>query len=1012
MSDSDTPRSSAGDDLDPQDWDTLREHWRRFVDLGVTHLEGIRGQPVWRPIPEQTLHLLARDLPKTPVSLETLYQEFSKLCLPYGNGNTHPSFFGWVHGGGNVYGAIGEMCAAFMNSNAGGRDHVAIHIERQVLRWCRELFGYPADSSGLLTSGTSMATLIALAVARERACQPHVAKTQGLKAFPHALTGYCSQECHHSVAKAFQLLGLGEDALRVVSVDESHGIHVPSLAARIAEDREQGHVPFVVITTIGTVNTGAIDDVPAVLDLCQQEGLWVHVDAAFAGALALGKKYRHCFDQVGQADSIAFDFHKWFQVPYSVGGLLVRDAQAHMHTFGSRKDYLATESIGLAGGQPWFCDFGPELSRSSLAIKVWFTLRALGGERIGAMADRHCDFAAGLARRIEDNPDLELLAPVRTNIVCFRYLHPDEELRDAFNRALVSHLQFTGRAAPSTTRINGSLAIRIAIVNHRTRMEDLDRMVDDVITLASHLSQPSLTDLLRPTHWHLMHGGDARLLVDPATGLNRYGCAPFLREHAYTFASSTATSVSGHAYEHADIDRQKLLHAAWEADAFLDVAREHAQGLCGDIARILGIHDLAPEIRLSPSGTDSQLHVMAALATIVDRPLISLVCAADETGSGTPFSVTGRHFDATTALGAKVPKGEPLRGMPYIGFHGEPLHDATGRLRGIDEVDGAIEQKVAKLIQDGQHVVLHAMDYSKLGCWSPSRHALERLHDRFGAHMTVIVDACQLRIDQEDLRQHLAKGFIVLVTGSKFFTGPPFSGAAIFPRAFDQRLREDGRDLPAGVADYLPGADLGSWHGKLAEATNRPFNSGAYLRWRAALAEMQRYYSVPVEYRCQALDSLCAGVIEAVGRHPFLELLFLEGESYFERTQWLGRELSSRRTIIPFLIRDEAGYLAESRVKCLYELLNRDLTMMLSDQMPHKMGPEAHAIAAQACHIGQPVKIAGRNTAALRISMGARAVAEHWQGHPQGYLQSVAGELKQVEMILRKIGLCLEYRLC
>jgi glutamate/tyrosine decarboxylase-like PLP-dependent enzyme len=294
--------------------------------------------------------------------------------------------------------------------------------------------------------------------------------------------GYASSEAHNSVAKAFSLLGLGQEALRLVPADAAFRLPPERLQAMIAADRAQGLLPMVVVASAGTVNTGAIDDLAALATLCRAEGLWLHVDAAFGGLAILTRDQRARLTPIAEADSLAFDFHKWLQVPYDAGCVLIRDEGAHRAAFSARRDYLAPAERGLAGGEPWFCEYGPELSRGFRALKVWFTIKAYGMDRLAEVVARNCRQANLLGRAVQSRDDLELLAPVSLNIVCFRYVTrevPDDAL-DKLNEDIVADLQIEGIAAPSTTKIGGKTAIRVALTNHRTTTEDLAILADAV----------------------------------------------------------------------------------------------------------------------------------------------------------------------------------------------------------------------------------------------------------------------------------------------------------------------------------------------------------------------------------------------------------------------------------------------------------------------------------------------------------------------------------------------------
>jgi aromatic-L-amino-acid decarboxylase len=466
--------------LDPDDWDEIERVFRRAVEMSLSHTRDVREVPVWRPTPAQMQAQFHEHVPRDGQALAELLARFEETILPYATGNTHPRFWGWVHGSGNVPGALGEMLAAFMNCNAGGRDHIATYVERQVLDWAKEIFGFPATGSGIVTTGTSMATLIALAAARDFHADADVQRL-GVAAASR-LVGYASVEAHRSVAKAFDLLGLGTDALRLVPVDDQYCLRIDRLVEMVEADRAAGFRPFVVIGTAGTANTGAIDDLAGLARICRENNLWLHVDGAFGGLAVLTSEFRPRLAAIADAHSVAFDFHKWLHVPYDAGCVLVRDRQAHERAFAARPDYLAGHGQALAAGEPWFCDFGPELSRGFRALKIWFSLKAHGLDRYGELIARNCAQARYLGTLVESQPHLELLAPVSLNIVCFRFVTPGlaNVALDALNSRIVAELQLRGLAVTSTARIDGKTAIRAAITNHRTTTGDLEVLVTEV----------------------------------------------------------------------------------------------------------------------------------------------------------------------------------------------------------------------------------------------------------------------------------------------------------------------------------------------------------------------------------------------------------------------------------------------------------------------------------------------------------------------------------------------------
>ena len=474
------PAREVSPNLDPADWSATRAQAHTMLDDMLDYIRDIRARPVWQPIPTSARAQFRAALPDAPQDLADVHDEFMQFILPYAAGNVHPGFMGWVHGGGTVEGMLAEMLAAGLNANLGGRDHMPIEVERQVVQWMRELFAFPESASGLFVTGTSMANLLSVLVARHA----RLGRAVRRKGVGVGLRGYAAATAHRCIGQAFDLSGLGTNALGLVPVDGNSRMDVAALERAIRRDRDAGMTPFMLVGTAGTVDTGAIDDLAALAALARREGLWFHVDGAFGALGMLSDRIAPRLTGIEQADSIAFDFHKWGQVPYDAGFFLVRDGKAHKDTFANPAAYLKREARGLAGGEHWPCDFGPDLSRGFRALKTWFTIKAHGRARLGEMIERSCYLAKALESRILAEPRLELLSRTELNIVCFRYRAADE-----VNAAIVGDLQESGIAAPSTTTINGKLAIRAALVNHRTEMCDLDAMLQAVLEFGAKYQQ-------------------------------------------------------------------------------------------------------------------------------------------------------------------------------------------------------------------------------------------------------------------------------------------------------------------------------------------------------------------------------------------------------------------------------------------------------------------------------------------------------------------------------------------
>jgi glutamate/tyrosine decarboxylase-like PLP-dependent enzyme len=472
-------RAPRDPSLDPEDWDTIRRQGHRMLDAMFDYVEHVRDRPVWRPIPPAIRASFREPLPARGTDLDDVYRQFTERILPFATGNVHPGFMGWVHGGGSVVGMLAEMLAAALNANLGGRDHVPIEVERQVVEWVREMLGFPAGASGLFVTGTSIANFLGLVVARTSVAGARV-RADGVTAIAEPLVAYTSTAAHSCIRQAFELSGIGGKALRTIATDYLGRIDVDALRVAIAADRAAGAKPFMLIGTAGTVNIGALDDLERLADLARDERLWLHVDGAFGALGMLAPDIAPRLRGIERADSVAFDFHKWGQAPYDAGFLIVRDGGLHRAAFASSADYLRRETRGLAAGSPWPSEFGPDLSRGFRALKVWFMLKTYGADRIGAAISRTCEVARHLEQRVCSESKLELLAPAQLNIVCFRYRCGEA---DRVNAHIVADLHESGIAAPSTTTVQGKLAIRAAIVNHRTQTRDVDALVDATLAI-------------------------------------------------------------------------------------------------------------------------------------------------------------------------------------------------------------------------------------------------------------------------------------------------------------------------------------------------------------------------------------------------------------------------------------------------------------------------------------------------------------------------------------------------
>ena len=479
------------------DWPAERagELGEEIIGLWTEYLARLRELPVTHPTAaDEVRAAVTRDVPDEPLPLGELVAYLRTLVFENSTLTGHPGFMAYITGAGTVPGAAADLIAAAINQNVGGwrLSPGATEIELHLMRWFAARLGLPGSAGGFITTGGAMASLFGLTVARDVRAGWDVRKL-GIAAGP-PLTMYASSEVHTVNARACDMLGLGADALRLIPVDEDLRIRVDLLVDAIARDRAAGKRPLVVIATAGTVGTGAIDPIAAIADVCEREGLWLHVDGAYGGIAALTDDLRQLFAGIERADSVALDPHKWLYTPHSGGAVLVRDQRQLAQAFGVNPSYVHEDKELTRRGLDFYAHT-PNFSRGFHALKIWVSLLAHGWNAYQRRIAHDVALARHLFERAAAHEELETVGPPpELSIACFRYVPRElrgtagsEPYLNALNERLMAELQLGGRVFPSNAVIDGRFAIRACIVNFRTEKADMDAIVAEAVARGRRL---------------------------------------------------------------------------------------------------------------------------------------------------------------------------------------------------------------------------------------------------------------------------------------------------------------------------------------------------------------------------------------------------------------------------------------------------------------------------------------------------------------------------------------------
>jgi len=492
-------------DLSPEEF---RQWGHAAIDAAANYVGSLRKRRLYPNTTAAAIRQkLDRQLPIEPTGIDELIRVFQDVIVDLSRQNAHPRMFGYVQSPGTGIATIADLLASTLNANltAWRSAPAAVELERLTIDWIKEMIGYESSAGGLFVSGGSMANFAALTAART-AKAPKDAGTQGVHSIGAAMCIYASDETHHSVDKAADLLGIGRQNVRKIRVDQNHKVRVENLVEQIRKDQAAGHLPFCVVANAGTVMTGAVDPFREISEVARQFNLWMHVDGAYGGFAVLSSSARPLFDGIELADSIALDPHKWLYLPIDCGCVLYRQPAAARAAFALDAEY--TRVIGQDADEAFaFWDYGPELSRRFRALKVWMALKAVGVRGLGEAIQKDIDCARHLEKLVRNSNDFEMLAPVELSIFCFRHVpshlkngltNASEKNRqefekqvDVWNERLLVALQLDGSSYLSNALIDGRFSLRGCVMNYRTTFQDMEILLEDLRRVAKTFREKS-----------------------------------------------------------------------------------------------------------------------------------------------------------------------------------------------------------------------------------------------------------------------------------------------------------------------------------------------------------------------------------------------------------------------------------------------------------------------------------------------------------------------------------------
>jgi aromatic-L-amino-acid decarboxylase len=459
-------------DMTPEDF---RRYGHRTIDWIADYLAETEQWPVLsRSDPGEIKSQIAAEPPQTADTMDSILDDFERVILPGITHWNHPAFFAYFSITGSAAGILGELLCSALNVNAmlWKTSPAATELEETTLGWLRQMLGLPDDFWGIIYDTASTSTLHALAAARETVPGLN-AREKGLCNAGRALRVYASEQAHSSVEKAAIAAGIGRCGVQSIAVDEEYRMEPRALEEAIESDRREGYHPFCVVATVGTTSTTSVDPVPEIAQICEQHRLWLHVDAAYAGAAALLPEMRWVLKGCERADSLVTNPHKWLFTPIDLSAFYCRRPEVLRRAFTLTPEYLRTREGESVTN---YMDYGVSLGRRFRALKLWMVIRYFGHKGLQERVRQHVTWAAEFAEWIDASHDFERMAPTPFSTVCFRAIPKglNSEALDHFNEVLLAKVNESGEVYLSHTRLRGSFTLRLAIGNLKTRREHLD----------------------------------------------------------------------------------------------------------------------------------------------------------------------------------------------------------------------------------------------------------------------------------------------------------------------------------------------------------------------------------------------------------------------------------------------------------------------------------------------------------------------------------------------------------